>query len=407
MKPREIKRLHLIRQALEQRISQKQGAEVAGLSPRQMRRLMKRVEVEGDRGILHRRRGQPSNRRIADQTKQRILGLFAKHYADDGPTLASEKLPERHRIAVHPETLRLWLRQARLPYKQRKARPHRQWRPRRRCFGEMVQMDGSHHDWLEGRGPKLVLMGYIDDATSTVEARFYDPEGTVPALDSFRGWVQRYGIPCSVYLDKHTTYRSPQTPTVEEQLQGHEQSQSQFQRAMSELGVEVIHAHSPAAKGRVERLFQTLQDRLVKELRLAGASTLAEANQVLQPYLPLHNQRFQVEAAQPTDLHRRVPARLDLHTVLCLKTQRRLNADSTVQHEGHVYLVEDRLKAQTVMVHQRLDGSIHLRCHNRALSYRLLPQRPRQAQPRVKPGLAKTTPRPGCSVALPKFRRTA
>ena len=320
MKPREIKRLHLIRQALEQRISQKQAAEVAGLSPRQMRRLMKRVEVEGDRGILHRRRGQPSNRRIADQTKQRILGLFAKHYADDGPTLASEKLQERHRIAVHPETLRLWLRQARLPYKQRKARPHRQWRPRRRCFGEMVQMDGSHHDWLEGRGPKLVLMGYIDDATSTVEARFYDPEGTVPALDSFRGWVQRYGIPCSVYLDKHTTYRSPQTPTVEEQLQGHEQSQSQFQRAMSELGVEVIHAHSPAAKGRVERLFQTLQDRLVKELRLAGASTLAEANQVLQPYLPLHNQRFQVEAAQPTDLHRRVPARLDLHTVLCLKT---------------------------------------------------------------------------------------
>ncbi len=165
-------------------------------------------------------------------------------------TLASEKLQERHRIEIHPETLRLWLRQARLPYKQRKARPHRQWRPRRSCFGEMVQLDGSHHDWLEGRGPKLVLMGYIDDATSTVEARFYDHEGTMPALDSFRGWVQRYGIPCSVYLDKHTTYRSPQTPTVEEQLQGHEQSQSQFQRAMSELGVEVIHAHSPAAKGR-------------------------------------------------------------------------------------------------------------------------------------------------------------
>ena len=158
----------------------------------------------------------------------------------------------------------------------------------------MVQMDGSHHDWLEGRGPKLVLMGYIDDATSTVEARFYDHEGTVPALDSFRSWVERYGIPCSVYLDKHTTYRSPQTPTVEEQLQGHDQSQSQFQRAMSELGVEVIHAHSPAAKGRIERLFQTLQDRLVKELRLAGASTLAEANQVLERYLPLYNQRFRV-----------------------------------------------------------------------------------------------------------------
>jgi hypothetical protein len=236
-------------------------------------------------------------------------------------------------------------------------------------------------------------MGYIDDATSTVEAGFYDHEGTVPALDSFRSWVRRYGLPCSVYLDKHTTYRSRQTPSVAEQLEGREQSQSQFQRAMSELGVEVIHAHSPAAKGRIERLFQTLQDRLVKELRLAGASTLAEANQVLQRYLPLHNQRFRVAAAQPTDLHRRVPTRLDLDTVLCLKTQRRLNADSTVQHDGQVYLVQDRLNAQTVMVHQRLDGSIHLRCHHRVLSYRLVPQRPRQAQP-MKSALAKTTHRP-------------
>jgi hypothetical protein len=148
------------------------------------------------------------------------------------------------------------------------------------------------------------------------------------------------------------------------------------------------------AKGRIERLFQTLQDRLVKELRLAGASTLAEANQVLQRYLPLYNQRFRVQATQPTDLHRRVPTRLDLDTVLCLKTQRRLNADSTVQHEGRLYLVQDRLKVQTVMVHQRLDGSIHLRCHNRSLSYRLLPQRPRKPQPMVKPVLAKTTHRP-------------
>ncbi len=391
MKPREIKRLHLIHQALEQKISQKQAAEIAELSARQMRRLMKRVETEGDRGILHRRRGMPSNRRMADKTKQEVLKLFEKYYADYGPTLASEQFQQRHQIQVHPETLRLWLRQARLPYKQRKARPHRQWRPRRSCFGEMVQLDGSHHAWLEERGPKLVLMGYIDDATSTVEARFYDHEGTLPALDSFRRWVRRYGIPCSVYLDKHTTYRSPQTPTVEEQLEGREQSQSQFQRAMSELGVEVIHAHSPAAKGRIERLFQTLQDRLVKELRLAKASTLEEANQFLESYLPLHNQRFGVEAAQPADLHRRAPPRLDLDTVLCVKTPRRLNADSTVQHEGQVYLVEERIKAQTVMVHQHLDGSIHLRCHDRGLRYRPVPHRPRKTQPTVKPTLTKAT----------------
>src|SRR5262245_28889554 len=147
MKPREIKRLHLIGQALEGKISQKEAAEVAGLSVRQMRRLMKRVKVEGERGILHRRRGKPSNRRIADQTKQKALALFAKHYADYGPSLASEKLPQRHQMGVHPETLRLWLRQARLPYKQRRARPHRHWRQRRSCFGQMVQMDRTTTGW--------------------------------------------------------------------------------------------------------------------------------------------------------------------------------------------------------------------------------------------------------------------
>ena len=388
MKPREIKRLHLIHQAMEKKISQQQAAEVAGLSTRQMRRLMKRIQQEGDRGILHRQRGQPSNRRLAARVKQKVLQLYQQHYGDFGPTLASEKLRERHRLTVHAETLRLWLRQAQLPYRRRKARPHRQWRPRRSCFGTMVQMDGSHHDWLEGRGPKLVLMGSIDDATNTVAGRFYDHEGTLPALDSFRRWVERYGIPASVYLDKHTTYRSPHPPSQEEQLKGLERSQSQFQRAMSELGVEVIHAHSPAAKGRIERLFGTLQDRLVKEMRLARVASLTQANRFLEHYLPLYNQRFQVEPAQPADLHRRVPPQLDLNDVLCLKTPRRLNADSTVIHQGKVYLVEERVQAQTVTVEQRLDGSLHLRHQGRSLRYREVPARPRKAQalgPRTQP----------------------
>jgi hypothetical protein len=380
MKPREMKRLHLIHQAMEKKISQQQAAEVAGLSTRQMRRLMKRIQQEGDRGILHRQRGRPSNRRIAEPVKQKALQLYQQYYGDFGPTLASEKLRERHRLKIQAETLRLWLGQAQLPYRRRKARPHRQWRPRRSCFGTLVQMDGSHHDWLEGRGPKLVLMGSIDDATNTVAGRFYDHEGTVPALDSFRLWVERYGIPASVYLDKHTTYRSPRGPSLEEQLQGLERSQSQFERAMSELGVEVIHAHSPAAKGRIERLFGTFQDRLVKEMRLAQVTSLAQANRFLEHYLPLYNRRFQVEPAQPADLHRRVPAQLDLNGVLCLKTQRRLNADSTVIHQGKVYLMEEPVQAQTVTVEQRLDGSLHLRHQRRSLRYREVPARPRKAQ---------------------------
>ena len=255
----------------------------------------------------------------------------------------------------------------------------------------MVQMDGSHHDWLEGRGPKLVLMGMIDDATNTVEARFYDHEGTVPALDSFRRWVERYGIPASVYLDKHTTYRSPQLPSVEEELRGLERSQSQFERAMSELGVEVIHAHSPAAKGRIERLFGTFQDRLIKEMRLARVASLNQANRFLEHDLPGYNQRFRVEPAQPTDLHRRV-RQLDLDRVLCVKTPRRLHADSTVIHQGKVYLVEQRLQAHTILVEQGLDGSVHLRYQRRSLHYREIPHRPRKATALVPP--SRPLPRP-------------
>ena len=379
MRPHEWKRLHLIRQALEKKIQQKQAAELAGLSERQMRRLMKRIREEGDRGILHRRRGQPSNRRLAEKVRQKVLQLFKKKYADFGPTLASEKLEVVDRISIHPETLRLWLRQAEIPYKRRKARVHRQWRQRRSCFGEMVQIDGSHHDWLEGRGPKLVLMGYIDDATSTVHARFYDHEGTRPALDSFSRYVQQYGIPLSVYLDKHSTYKSSQAPSIQEQLEAVTSSQSQFQRAMKELGVEVIHAHSPAAKGRIERLFQTFQDRLVKEMRLRHIGTLEQANAFLENYLPGYNQRFRVVAAQPADLHRPLAARQDLHSILCLKTQRRLNADRTLVHGGKRYQIEDRLRTQRLTVEEHLDGSLHIRHQGRAVQHREIPPQPAKA----------------------------
>jgi transposase len=387
MRPHEWKRLHLIHQALEKKINQKQAAELAGLSARQMRRLMKRIRQEGDRGILHRRRGQPSNRRLAEKAREKVLRLFEKKYADFGPTLASEKLGTLDRISIHPETLRLWLGQAQIPYKRRKARAHRQWRQRRSCFGEMVQIDGSHHDWLEGRGPRLVLMGYIDDATSTVHARFYDHEGTQPALDSFSRYVQHYGIPLSVYLDNHSTYKSPQAPSSQEQLEGVSTSQSQFQRAMKELGVEVIHAHSPAAKGRIERLFQTFQDRLVKEMRLGQIRTLEQANAFLDTYLPGYNQRFRVVAAQAADLHRRLGARQDLNSILCLKTQRHLHADRTLIHEGKRYQIEERLRSSQLTVEDHLDGSIQIRHQGRPVRYREIPS------PLVK-ALYRLAPRP-------------
>ncbi len=172
-----------------------------------------------------------------------------------------------------------------------------------KMVGALLQLDGSHHDWFEGRGPRCVLMAYIDDASSRVFGRFYEYHGTRPALDSFQRYVKQYGIPLAVYADEHTTYRSPAEPTVEEQLTGVAPT-SQFGRAVRELGVELIAAHSPRAKGRIERLFHTLQDRLVKEMRLAGIATLAEAHRFLPPWLARYNRRFVVHLAHTTDLHR-------------------------------------------------------------------------------------------------------
>jgi len=291
MSVKELSRYAVIQQVLEQKIKQVEAAAVLRLSDRQIRRVVKRVEIEGAPGLAHRSRGRVANRAIDIKIKVRVLASYHKKYRDFGPTLASEKLAERDGIAMSDETLRLWLLGAGIVHFKRRRRSHRKWRERRRHAGEMVQMDGSHHDWLEGRGSACVLMGYIDDATGKVFARFYSYEGTIPAMDSFKGYVQRYGLPMSVYLDKHSTYKSTAKPSIEEQLNDIK-PMSQFERALSELGVEVIHAHSPQAKGRIERLFGTFQDRVVKEMRLARVRTLEQANGFLGHYLKTYNRRF-------------------------------------------------------------------------------------------------------------------
>jgi hypothetical protein len=255
-----------------------------GLSERQTRRLVRAVREKGERGVIHRLRGRFSNRRIPAEVKAKVLMLYRSRYSGFGPTLASEKLGELDGIKLSDETIRKWLMEACLWQRRRKRSSHRQWRQRKECFGEMVQVarnlcleNGSHHDWLEGRGPEsesgsigLVLMAYIDDATNHVFARFYDYEGTIPAMDSFKRYVRRYGLPLSIYLDRHSTYLKTQnTCKSTKKLTEWEEFEkieplSQFERAINELGVEVIHAYSPQAKGRVERLFGVLQDRFIK-----------------------------------------------------------------------------------------------------------------------------------------------
>lgn len=197
--------------------------------------MVKRVAREGPIGIIHHLRGRPSLRKIPEQLKKKVIELYQERYPDFGPTLFQEKLLEREGIKIDKETLRKWLIEDGLWKKKRKSRKHRHWRERKVYFGEMVQMDGSHHDWLEGRGPELVLMAYIDDATNTVFASFYDYEGTIPAMDSFKGYIEHYGIPQSVYLDKHTTYKSNAKLTLEEELEGKCEPKSQFERAQDEL----------------------------------------------------------------------------------------------------------------------------------------------------------------------------
>ena len=387
----ELKRLHVIRKILEKVLKQVAAAKILSLSYRQLQRCVQRVKVEGDRGIIHRSRGKVSNRRLADRVKERVIKLYRKSYKGFGPTLAVEKLCERHGLKVSDETLRKWLLQSGDWKKVRRKRVHRQWRERKEHLGEMVQMDGSHHDWFEGRGLACVLMGYIDDATGEAFGRFYEYEGTMPAMDSFRRYIQRLGIPLSVYLDKHTTYRSPAKPSIEEELQGIEPL-SEFERALKELGVAVIHAHSAQAKGRIERLFGTLQDRVVKEMRLRGIKSIEEANGFLEGYWPIYNRKFAVGAREEGDLHRSLPRGLHLDHILCMKASRALRNDFTVAYNKKLYQIEDPIRATQVQVHERLDGSIVLLSKDRSLKYREILTRPVKAKKQpVRIGPKKTT----------------
>jgi transposase len=372
----EVRRLKAVQSVIDRHVTQKAAGSMLGLSERQVRRLVKVVREQGDKGVIHKLRGHPSNRRSPEEVKVRVLSLYQERYPDFGPTLATEKLFEREGIKISDETLRRWLIEAGFWKKRRKRSSFRRWRQRKECFGEMVQMDGSHHDWLEGRGPNLVLMGYIDDATNTTYGRFYDYEGTKPAMDSFKGYVEKYGLPMSVYLDRHTTYKSSKKLTEWEEVEGKE-SLSQFERALKELGVEVIHALSPQAKGRVERLFGVLQDRLVKEMRLRGIATKEEANEFLEEYLPRYNERFKVCPANEADAHVKPPHHIDLDRYLCIKTERTIRKDNTIALDGRLYQLEER-GGNKVVVEERLDGSLRMMSKGLALKYKKIAERPKK-----------------------------
>lgn len=372
MSVKELRRVQVIRQAMEKTLTQRQAGALVGVTARHVRRLIERVQQEGAGGLAHRGRGQPSNRKIPEQVNTTVLTLDAQRDGGFGPTVAAEPLAERQGMLRSDETLRRWLTTRGIAQFTRCKRPHRAWRERKPHVGELLQLDGSHHDWFEGRGPRCAVMASIDDASSRVFARFYESEGTIPALDRFPRYVPRDGIPLAVYADKPPTYQSPAQPTVEEQLAGAKPT-SQFGRA---LGVALIPAHSPQATGRIERLFHTFQDRVIKEMRLAGMATIAAAKRFLETSLPIYNRRGTVEPAQAADLPRPRPAARALDHILCLQTTRVVRRDWTVAHHGQLYQIDQLVRTTQVLVEDWLNGTRRITSQGRPLRSHAIPERP-------------------------------
>jgi hypothetical protein len=375
MTTRELDRLKVIHQVLHHKLTWPQAAAQLARSVRQIGRLCARVRTEGHRGIVHRLRGRPSNHRLPAGRLARALELVKTHYPDFGPTFAAEKLRERQHLILSPWTLRQGMIRAGLWRPRHRKAPHRAWRPRRACVGELVQLDGSDHAWFEARGPRGVLLSYVDDATSrTLYGEFVTIEDTVTLLRTTMAYLRRWGRPVAFYVDKDSIYRVNRQATIEEQLQD-TAPLTQFTRAMQELGIEVIPAHSPEAKGRIERSFDTHQDRLVKELRLAGISTPAAANRFLRTrYFPAHNAHFAVEPANPTDAHRPLLPTHHLDAICSVQTVRTVDHDFTVRLQNRFFqlLAQQPVRLRpgdTVLIDQRLDWTTHLRAKGRYLVF--------------------------------------
>ncbi len=389
MNKKERRRLELFSRVREGEVTLVKASELLSLSYRQAKRLYGRYRSEGDGGLVHRLRGRASNRGVDPGKKARVLELYREKYGDFGPTLACEYLAKEDQEQVGVETLRQWLIGEELWTPRRRRPVHRRWRERKAHFGEMVQLDGSHHDWFEGRREKAVLMVLIDDATNRTYARLFEGETTEASFETFRLYVGRYGLPRSVYADKAAIYRTTRDATVDENLKD-EPPETQFGRAMKELDVELILAHSPQAKGRVERRNAVFQDRLVKALRLKGISDLEGANAFLEEeFLADMNEKFNVAPRERSDLHRRVPRRVKLERVLSFQEERVVQNDWTIRWRNRWFqLTEENRKLALVKrkltVCEQLDGTVLILLGKRELAWEELPERPPKVCP-VKP----------------------
>ncbi len=392
MSARDRDRLKVLHEAERGHLTQKQTGAQLGISDRWVRKLLVRLRKEGDGGILHRLRGRTSHRKLAEKTRQKAVKLVGGKYRGFGPTLASEYLAKEEGIEVSKETLRKWLIEAGLwRRKRRRVEEIHIWRPRRSCWGELVQWDSSDHDWLEGRGPRLFLAVMLDDATSRAVARFVEHDSTEENLRLLWTYLERYGRPLQFYTDKDSMF-TINRPVKKNEDEAWEEAWTQIGRALRELGIGWIAAHSPQAKGRIERFFGTAQDRLVKGLRIAGVCMPKEANEYLeQEYLPMWNRRFTVEPGNPSNAHRPLGAEQDLAAILSHVEERVVAKDYTIHYARKVYQIarEDirpGLRGDAVRVEKRLDSSLAVKFRDRYLTISECMPQPRPAASR--PGLA-------------------
>ena len=367
---KERDRLRVIHELERGWIRAAEAAEIMGITSRHLRRIRERWRSEGDKGLAHRLRGRPSNRRTPEASRRKAVEIIGKRYPDFGPTFASEKLAGGG-IEVSRETVRKWMIAEGL-WKPRKRRErHRERRERRKRFGELVQMDGSHHDWLEGRGERMVLIAMIDDATNEVLARFFPGESMRGLMHTLRLWLETHGRPRAIYGDRHSLWVA-QAGGSEDR---YERDSTQLRRALRELGIEFIPAGSPQAKGRVERLFGTLQDRLVKEMRLAGIRNIDDANRFLvEEYIPWHNARFTREPASKANAHRRLGRSFDLDLILSEQHERVVQNDYTIRWRNRTFQIgkpaHPGLRGGKVWVAVLADGSVEILFRGKRLKWR-------------------------------------
>ena len=386
-------RLVALKKAKKKLITQKEAANELGVTERHVRRLLRRLHERGDKALVHALRGRPSNRKVDGDTQREAVAILSRPvYQGFGPTLAAEYLTQKHKIPVSRETVRQWMIEAKLwrARKQHVEKIH-EWRPRRSRYGELLQWDTSRHDWLEGRGDDIVLIAMIDDATSRCFARFVASDSTVENMNVTERYVKKHGRPLAVYTDLASLFQTTQKTKRGESKAAKDQAEqrpTQIGRALGELGITWIGAYSPQAKGRVERGFATAQDRLVKGLRVAGVTTIEQANHYLETeFLPWWNHTLTVAPANHDDAHRPLEKHHDLAAILSHVEPRQVHNDYTIHFEAKVYQIARQdigagLRGTMVRVEKRRDGSVAVRFRERYLAVSICEQRPKLEPPK-------------------------